>query len=334
MLLSVIIPVYNAEKYLQSTVESVLAQDCNDFEVILVDDGSKDTSALMCDKLADEFENVRVIHKVNGGVSSARNVGIDTAICKYITFVDADDRVAEHMFSDMLSEGERKNADKVFCGFTEIHGNSSQNILIASLPSRQVLDREFIINTMLYTGCSQDSYMNSACGSLYRTELIREHNLRFENRPMGEDWLFNMQYCDIIQSAIYINKPYYMYMRNDTSATALFQPRQFELWLENRRFRNLLSQKYRFEIDERKRDTKWIVKILFYAIEVIKHDNNYKDRLAEIFRNNEVVRALNNTKQINPRFFCPVVWLLKNNLLPMAITLLRAYSLRTGKSNS
>lgn len=328
MLLSVIIPVYNAEKYLRATVESVLAQDCDEFEVILVDDGSKDNSARICDVIANEYEQVRVFHKINGGVSSARNAGIEMAKGKYITFVDADDKVAEHMFADMVSEGESKNADKVFCGIAEINGDACRNNRIACLPSRQVLDREFIVNTMLYTGCCSDSYMNSACGSLYKTALIRKHNLRFENRPMGEDWLFNMKYCDIIQSAVYIDKPYYMYMRNNESAVSRYQPRQFDLWLENRNFRRALAAEHKFKIDTKSADARWITKVLYYTLQVINNDSNPRQKLRTIFTNPEFLSALNNATEIESRYFAPVIWLLKKKLFAGAYLLLRVYALR------
>lgn len=328
MRLSVIIPVYNAENYLQSTVESVLKQNCGSFEVILVDDGSVDSSPQICDSLAAEDKRINVVHKKNGGVSSARNAGIEAAKGKYLTFVDADDKVAQCMFSDLLAECESKKADKAFCGFAEVHRDGSSTDIIAELPSRQLLNRDFIVNTMLCTGCSTDSYMNSVCGSLYKAEIIRNHNLRFADRPMGEDWLFNMQFCDVCQSAVYIAEPYYLYLRNGASATSRFQPRQFELWLENRRFRRQLTEKYKFETDETERDTKWITKVLFYALEVISHDGNYKQRLREMFGNKEFCSALKNTATVNPKFFIPVRWLLKNNMLTPAIALLRIYALR------
>lgn len=328
MLLSVIIPVYNAEKTLRATVESVFSQKCEDFEVLLIDDGSTDQSARVCDELANEYKQIKVIHKHNGGVSSARNIGIDISEGKYLAFIDADDKIAEAMFNDMLTECENKKADKVFCGFAEICEKTTRDIHLAPLPPRQILNREFIVRTMLYTGCIADSYMNRVWGSLYRTDLIRKYNLQFENRPMGEDWLFNMQYCEIIETALYIDKPYYEYIRNGMSATARFQPRQFDLWLENRRYRNQLSRKYNFSVDNNARDTKWVAKVLFYALEVIRNTSDYTRRLKEIFRNDEFVGALKNVNAVTPRFFNPVLWLLKKRQYIFAISVLRVYSWR------
>lgn len=328
MLLSVVIPVYNAEKFLKATVDSVLAQISNDYEIILVDDGSTDKSAIMCDSLASQHPQIRVVHKPNGGVSSARNLGMDVAKGKYITFIDSDDKAGQNMFSDLLNECESKNADKVFCGFDEICENESHIIHIADLPPRQLLDRNYIVSSMLYLGCTTDSYMNSVWGSLYRAELIRKYNLRFEKRSMGEDWLFNMQYCDIIDSAVYVNEPYYKYMRNGESAMSRYHPRQFEFWIENRKFRKCLSDKYKFNIDQKLKDSEWVIKVLFYALQVIKFDTDSNTKLRDIFLNREFISALNNATCIRSKLFVPIVWLLKKKHIRTAIALLRIYSIR------
>jgi len=328
MLLSVIIPVYNAEKYLQATVQSVLAQDYSDFEVILIDDGSKDSSVLICDKMANEFEHVRVIHKVNGGVSSARNAGIDAALGDYITFIDADDEIGDNMFADIMKECINKNADKVFCGHDEVFQDGHHVTHIANLPPRKLLNREDIIDKLLFTGCLGDSYMNSVWGGVYSVGVLRKYGLRFEDRPMGEDWLFNMKYCNVIESAVYIDEPYYKYMRNDTSAVSRYQPRQFELWLENRNFRRALAAEHNFKIDTQSIDARWITKVLYYTLQVINNDSNPLQKLRTIFTNPEFRSAINNATEIEPRYFVPIVWLLKKEFFTGAYLLLRIYALR------
>jgi len=215
-ILSVIIPVYNAERFIEATVESVIAQNFDNFEVILVDDGSTDNSAAICDALAAKYDRIRTIHKVNGGVSSARNTGIDAALGDYITFIDADDKIGDNMFADIMKECISKNANKVFCGHDEVFQDGHHETHIANLPPRKLLNREDIIDKLLLTGCLGDSYMNSVCGGVFSVGVLRKYGLRFEDRPMGEDWLFNMKYCNVIGSAVYIDEPYYKYMRNDT----------------------------------------------------------------------------------------------------------------------
>lgn len=328
MLLSVIIPVYNAEKYLRATVESVMAQNYDNFEVLLVDDGSIDNSVAICDDLASKYERIRVIHKSNGGVSSARNAGIDAALGDYITFVDADDMIGDNMFADMMTECTRKNADKVFCGHDEVFRDGHHETHIASLPARKKLNRRDIIDKLLYTGCLGDSYMNSVCGGVYSVGVLRKYGLRFEDRPMGEDWLFNMKYCNMIGSAVYIDEPYYKYMRNDESAVSRFQPRQFELWLENRNFRRALAVEHNFKIDTKFTDARWITKVLYYTLQVINNDSKSYQKLQAIFTNPEFRSALNNATKIEPRYFVPVIWFLKKKFFAGAYLLLRVYALR------
>lgn len=327
-MISIIIPVYNAAEFLRTTVQSVLSQDYRDFEIILVDDGSTDKSGEICDNLAAEFNQISVVHKTNGGVSSARNTGIELARGEYLMFIDSDDEIDKWMLGDLVKEIEEKKADKVFCGFEEIHEDGTREDHIADLPPRKFLNRNVIIYTMIYTGCLSNSYMNSVCGGMYKTSIIKQNNLRFECRPMGEDWLFNMKYCDLIQSAVYIDKPYYKYLRNKASATSRYQPQQFELWVENRAFRKSLEERYKFEIESKIQDTQWIIKVMYYAIQVIQNDPDYKSKLIGIFKNKEFNTAMKNMSWSVPAYYIPVMWLLRHGYINNAIRLLGLYSKR------
>lgn len=326
MLLSIIIPIYNAEKYLQATVDSILAQNSSDYEVILVNDGSKDGSAELCDSLALRHVQISVVHKPNGGVSSARNVGMEAAKGKYLAFVDSDDKLGLGMIADMLHEIEEKQADKVFCGFEEVYKDGRCISRIANLPARVLLDRNYIISNLLYTGCVTNSYMNSVCGAFYKSQIIHNHNLRFEDRPMGEDWMFNMKYCDLAQSIVYVDLPYYKYLRNSGSAMSRYQPCQFELWLENRVYRKNIANRYLFKIDSKQADADWVPRVLFYALQVIKCDATYKTKLIEIFRNADLQIALRNAYTIKPRYFVPIAWIIKMNWYLLAVSVLKLIS--------
>lgn len=328
ILLSVVIPVYNAERFIEAAVESVMAQDYDNFEIILVDDGSTDNSVAICDALAAKYNRIRVLHKANGGVSSARNAGIDAALGDYITFVDADDKIGDNMLADLMTECISKNADKVFCGHDEVFRDGHHVTHIASLPARKLLNRRDIIDKLLHTGCLGDSYMNSVWGGVYSMGVLHKYGLRFEDRPMGEDWLFNMKYCNVIESAVYIDEPYYKYMRNGDSAVSRYQSRQFDLWLENRSFRRALAAEHNFKIDTKFADARWITKTLYYTLQVINNDSKPHKKLQTIFANPEFQAALNNATEIESRYFVPVIWLLKKKFFVGAYLLLRVYALR------
>ena len=116
-LISVIVPVYNVEAYLERCVDSILKQTYKELEIILVDDGSPDNCGKICDKLAERDDRIRIIHKKNGGLSSARNAGIEIANGEYIGFVDSDDYLNPHMIEKMVNEAIRTNSDIVTCGY-------------------------------------------------------------------------------------------------------------------------------------------------------------------------------------------------------------------------
>ena len=125
-MISAIVPAYNVEKYLERCVNSILIQTYENFEIILVDDGSKDQSVEICDKFAQEDNRIKVIHKENGGLSSARNAGMKIAEGKYIVFIDSDDDIEPNMFELMLQAAEENKADFVMTDYIRILKNNKK----------------------------------------------------------------------------------------------------------------------------------------------------------------------------------------------------------------
>lgn len=122
-LLSIIVPVYNVEQYLSKCIESIIQQTYDNYELILVDDGTPDNSGLICDNYAKQFSQIKVIHKANGGLSSARNAGLDIAKGEYIAFVDSDDWIEPTIYSDMIDCIEKYSCDLVECGINLVYEN-------------------------------------------------------------------------------------------------------------------------------------------------------------------------------------------------------------------
>lgn len=212
---SVIVPVYNTEKYLPRCIESILAQTFTDFELILVNDGSTDNSGKICDEYAKKDSRIVVIHKENGGASSARNKGIDNAKGEWIAFVDSDDFVSEHFlynFINALSD----NTDLIIGGITKI--DESKNIL-----ETRKYDAAFI------NFCQDFSYLfekkilqkhNGPCAKLYKLSIINEHILRFhEDIISGEDVIFNYNYYIYVVWANIIETSDYYYATRSGSLT-------------------------------------------------------------------------------------------------------------------
>lgn len=198
---SIIIPVYNAEQYLNRCVESIISQTYSNWELILVNDGSRDKSGKICDEYADSDERIRTIHKQNGGVSSARNSGIEYAKGRYITFVDSDDYVYESFLEKMLREAP---ADLIICGFNN-SGNDefSPGNIDADLDS----DPESI-----YSIVNVPYFLDSPWCKLFRKDIIDKHNLRFDlNMKLSEDTLFSYQYLSFCQNVKTTGQNLYYY---------------------------------------------------------------------------------------------------------------------------
>lgn len=204
--LSIIIPVYNAEKTLNKCVDSVLSQAFKDFELLLIDDGSKDSSGKTCDYYSSRHERVKVVHKVNGGVSSARNAGLDIAIGKWICFIDSDDYVEEKFLVDLTGHDE----DLLITSAVAENKNRRSQFWINTLDNETISD---IGGVSGFINRNMDVF-KTPWGKLYKRELIAD--LRFNTKlKIGEDAEFVYNYLSKCRSiatlpqCTYIVRDYY-----------------------------------------------------------------------------------------------------------------------------
>lgn len=212
---SIIVPVYNAENYLHKCINSLLSQNFSDFELILVNDGSKDKSGEICDEYAKNDDRIKVIHKENGGVSSARNRGLDEAQGKYIMFCDSDDFVKEEFCAPLLSLANDDEDCLVFSGITELCGDNVKEDLCSkyhegeciTLTNTEFCDLfvELSINTPFLL-------MNMPYNKLFARSVIEKHNLRYDtNINYNEDFIFNLLYLDKVSTVKIYNNSIYNY---------------------------------------------------------------------------------------------------------------------------
>lgn len=212
--LSIIIPVYNVEKYLQRCVESVANQDIpqTDYEVILVNDGSTDSSAEICSALAGKYDNIKLVNKENGGSSSARNMGLDHAKGDYITFVDSDDYLLPDKLAAVLSVAENNKLDLCIFNFKVMsHDGSSVN-------TDNPLKKGKIYNCE--EASIQGYQVGSACDKLYLRKMLESNNIRFRTDIIfGEDSYFSFQV--LLKSGRIMNTDVcaYVYTANPLSVT-------------------------------------------------------------------------------------------------------------------
>lgn len=204
--ISVIVPVYNVEKYLNRCINSILAQTFTDFELILVDDGSTDNSPKICDEYAKNDHRVVVIHKENGGVSSARNMGLKYAASEYVTFIDADDEVLDTYLMNLYKYNEY---DYVVSGAVHKYINENNNLIKENATHFDdskgthinELPKDFFYNGIIHP----------CWGKLYKREIIIKNNIKFQSVRCSEDSLFNLQYLPYASSWKLINKQNYIY---------------------------------------------------------------------------------------------------------------------------
>ncbi len=224
---SIIVPVYNVEKYLKNSIDSILNQTFTDFELILVDDGSPDNSGTICDEYAKKDNRVRVIHKQNGGASSARNKGIDEATGEYIMFVDADDWLETDSIDVMARDCDYDFVVGGFKFITRLH--TIYNPLVESF----VDDAGGFIDAYMNVTLNTNIVLTTPWAKLYKKEIIKENRIYFdENLKMCEDTKFNMEYFPYVKKAHFCSNIVYNYnKKNEGSATNKYYENYFDYFM-------------------------------------------------------------------------------------------------------
>ena len=213
-LISVVIPVYNAEKFLPECLDSVLCQEFPSFELLLIDDGSTDGSGKIADRYAEKDSRIVVVHQPNAGVSAARNRGVAEARGEYIAFVDADDRVTPTYLSHLLSP----QVDLSIAGISLLHEPSGRMESHGFDRTRSArTDRE---RGLLFADAEIHDTTKGPCNKLFRREIIEQHHLRFNPRySYGEDHLFVLEFVKHCHSIAQIAHTDYLYIHRPTAAS-------------------------------------------------------------------------------------------------------------------
>lgn len=223
-LISVIIPVYNVENYLEKCVKSVIGQTYKNLEIILVDDGSKDNSGSMCDELAKLDNRIKVIHKANGGLSDARNHGLQIAKGDYIGFVDSDDYIADDMFETMHKIITENNADISIVSFYEIY--KDKVIGVRDSGNLEIMNKLEAMKELLIDRKIQ-SY---AWNKLFKKELFSD--LQFPTGKNFEDIATTLLLFEKSEKVVLLEEPKYYYLRRDNSIIGVKNTKTYTDYLE------------------------------------------------------------------------------------------------------
>ncbi|MBO5509469.1 MAG: glycosyltransferase, partial [Lachnospiraceae bacterium] len=224
MKVSIIMPVYNSEEYLSKAVDSVLAQDFDGFELILVDDGSPDGSGAICDDYAARFNNVKVVHKENGGICSARNAGLDVAEGEYIGFCDNDDEYLQNLIRDNYNYAKEHNVDLMrYAKIKRLEREDGKVWETVGTIEDMCIERsEFGEH---YENIRREHTIWTA---FYRKSIIDEFGIRFDtNIKYGsEDLFFNLEFLLHCQILGFNSKAYYVWTQRETHSTSRKYNRQ------------------------------------------------------------------------------------------------------------
>ena len=243
-LISVIVPVYNVEKYIDKCVESIVNQTYKNLEIILVDDGSTDGSSTKCDAWAKKDGRIRAIHKENGGVSSARNAGLDMAHGAFVSFVDSDDYIDENMMHLFHSSMRKDIIQFVSCNYYCV--DESSNLSAVKRNAITISGMQNIIKSYL----NEEICPPCIGAKFYRMEIIKQNNLRFDlDVSVGEDFLFNYFYLKHCNCALAIsNVLYYYYRGRNTAATTCTNSNLISRWKNTKKILQLEQSSSLFSV--------------------------------------------------------------------------------------
>lgn len=276
-MISIIVPIYNTERYLGSCIESLINQSYNDLEIILINDGSTDSSDKICQTYVKQDDRIKYKYIKNSGVSVARNHGLGLATGEYILFVDSDDYIDSDMCRRMMERMKKGKFDLVSCGHSNVYGNKN---IPEHLKNEDITINEIDYELIIYLS---KVILGRICGNLYKKRFI---NYQFEDDlSIGEDKIFNIEYIKKIESISITSETLYYYRRNVVDSLtnsnwekqiknlSLFKEKEFEIY--SSLIGNVLADKLS--------QHNFILSIFFVTLKVIRGNYSYRYK-RNIFR--------------------------------------------------
>lgn len=334
-IISIIVPVYNVEKYLNRCIKSILNQTFKDYEVILVDDGSKDSSSKMCDEYALKYTNFKVIHKDNAGLGFARNSGLDLAKGKYIMFVDSDDYLERDMIENLYNDLLCTSSDTCIGGFRRVY-NDRIDIIENKLAGKTYENQEIVDNLLVKMFGrlpDLDDYIEmSVWKVLFSNEIIQKNLIRFpsEREFISEDIIFDMDYYTYAKKVYMSSDTGYCYCDNEGSLTTRYRSERFQLQVKlyEELIRRTKDLKIYNEAKQRMMTT--LVAIARYSIkleEKFSKDNSkkiYRDNIKRICNDNMLQTVLKSYDDSGVRLQSRLInWMIRKKKINCLIIVMR-----------
>ena len=337
-LFSIITPCYNAEKYLKNSVESILHQPFESWELLLIDDGSVDSTPAICDQYAQSDSRIKVIHQQNGGVSAARNRGLDAATGEWILFIDSDDWFTDDAFEIYTQSIKKYNADRfIFNRFNYKSGTAVKTDLQPDVLIRDTDNMKYFLLDMLFP--YYDTVKNKVVTggirgvncSLYRRRLIEDHHIRFESGiKIAEDAMFNYDFISHAEHVCMQNRMVGYYRIEDSSVMHKFNPSIDSINLQTiRGFKKRIDQAMKYDDEYRIAYMGMIAECVFRGMKLkyVNPENSTprKERIRQFkewFYQDEIQITLDyNLLNILPKGKKQIIWCLKHKMVGTAMRL-------------
>jgi len=289
-LVSVVLPIYNVEKYLEKCIESVVNQTYTNLEIILVDDGSPDNCPEICDRWAEKDDRIKVVHKENAGLGMARNSGLEKATGDYICFFDSDDFVDLKTIEKAYNSIEENSADIVCFGFSSVDGKGNLICEHIPTPPKNVFEgdeiqREFLPNLIYSFPADNWNLHMSSCMAIFSMELIKKINWKFvsEREVLSEDIYSLIELYKRVNKVVVLNETFYFYRENASSLSRTYRKDRFE---KVKRCYELTASMCRRIGHNRETENRVAITFLSNTIASMKQismsDMSFKDKMKEL----------------------------------------------------
>ncbi|WP_148558124.1 glycosyltransferase family 2 protein [Terrisporobacter glycolicus] len=328
---SIIVPIYKVEKYLRQCIDSIINQSLKDIEIILVDDGSPDNCPRICDEYKEKDIRIKVIHKKNGGLSSARNAGMKIATGEYIGFVDSDDYIENDMYKKMYNTAKKYDVDLVMSDYYKVNGNNRKEV-------SHIIDGGFYnkekIKTLIYPQLIMKENIDygpllAVCYCLYKNSFLKSNHICFDEIiKYSEDNLFSSIVGYKAKSYYYMKKSYfYNYRYNPNSISTTYKPDSLNVYIE---MNNRLYETF-YKCEEFNFNRQLHLHMIYYTFNYINQVNesklSFKKKYMEIrnvLRNKEIRRAFDGLKLPNVNLKLKLCILMLKFKMTFAYMIIRA----------
>lgn len=293
--ISIILPVYNSEKIISRTIESIIKQTYNTIELIIINDGSTDNSGKVCEEYSRKYDKIKYIDIENNGVSNARNTGIKNATGDYIMFIDSDDEYYTNTVEKVVSKLDNDNLELVVFGYDRIHIDTNK---IKQMRTKEIEIKKGKNKNIFIEKLQKQCLFNQIWNKAFKRDILLKANIEFDTGiSSGEDYKFNIQYIDLVDNALYIDEVLYKYYSGTEGLSLKTGPEKIYVKLDNLNEHRKLYEKMNY--DTTYIDNNYVYTCLsgLTAMKIKKDAKKTREHIKKYIDNKEIKTELNNIKK-------------------------------------